>query len=130
MKKFIISVLCVAVFFIGLGGLIEKTAASLKSDDRAVEVIRRARIAIGGEAAVANVRSMTITGRATKTFDLDGVSRTLRLSSPRGFLGRLLHETRQLRRDMGFLHQQTGAQRREVLGVLELELRDLECGIA
>jgi hypothetical protein len=76
MKRFIISVLCVSVFFIGLGGLVEKTTANFKSDARALEIIRRARVAIGGDANIANVRSLSITGKATKTLDFDGVSRT------------------------------------------------------
>ena len=62
MKRFIISVLCVSVFFIGLGGLVEKTSANFKSDARALELIRLARIAVGGEANIKNVRSMTING--------------------------------------------------------------------
>lgn len=68
MKKFIISVLCVAVFFIGLGGLVESTSAKFKSDARALELIRLARIAIGGDANINNVRSMTITGTTARTF--------------------------------------------------------------
>ena len=63
MKKFIISVLCVSVFFIGLGGLVEKTGAKFKSDAKALELINLARTAIGGEANIKNVRSMTITGK-------------------------------------------------------------------
>lgn len=69
MKKFIISVLCVSVFFIGLGGLVEKTSASFKSDARALELIRLARVAIGGDANINNVRSMTITGTSARTFN-------------------------------------------------------------
>lgn len=76
MKRFIVSVLCAAVFFTGLGGLLEKAAANLKSDERALEVIRRARQAIGGDANINNVRSMTITGKVTKTFDTEGAART------------------------------------------------------
>lgn len=76
MKRFIISVLCVSVFFIGLGSLVEKTTANFKSDERALEIIKKSRIAIGGEATIANVRSLTITGKMTKTFDFDGASRT------------------------------------------------------
>lgn len=68
MKKFIISVLCVAVFFIGLGGLVEKASANLKSDARALELVRLARVAIGGEANINSVRSMTISGTSARTF--------------------------------------------------------------
>lgn len=75
MKRFFTFILCASVFFIGLGGLIEKAGASLKSDEKALELIRRARTAIGGDNAVNNVRSMTILGKVTKTFEAEGVSR-------------------------------------------------------
>lgn len=68
MKKFIISVLCVSVFFIGLGGLVESTSAKFKSDARALELVRLARVAIGGDSNINNVRSMTISGTTAKTF--------------------------------------------------------------
>lgn len=72
MKKFIVSILCAATFFIGLGGLIEGVGAKFKSDERALELLRQARQAVGGEQSITAVRSMTITGRVTKTFDFDG----------------------------------------------------------
>ena len=74
MKKFIISVLCVSVFFIGLGGLVEKTSASLKSDARALELVRLARIAVGGDANINNVRSMTIKGNSTHVLNINGAA--------------------------------------------------------
>lgn len=76
MKKFIVSILCVATFFIGLGGLIESVGAKFKSDERALELLRQARQAVGGEQSIAAIRSLTITGRATKTFDFDGAAKT------------------------------------------------------
>src|SRR6187455_275634 len=76
MKRFIVSVLCVSVFFIGLGALIEKTSAAFKSDDKALELIGKARRAIGGDAAIGGVKSMTILGKATRTFDVEGVARS------------------------------------------------------
>ncbi len=75
MKKFIIMVLCVSIFFIGLGGLVDKAGAKFKSDERALEVIRLARIAIGGDANINNVRSLTIVAKTTKNFEFDGVSK-------------------------------------------------------
>ena len=39
MKRFTISVLAIAVFFIGLGSLIERTGAKFKSDPQALEMI-------------------------------------------------------------------------------------------
>ena len=76
MKRFIISVLCVSVFFIGLGGLVEKTSAKFKSDARALELVRLARIALGGDANIRSVRSMTITGTTTHNFEKNGVAET------------------------------------------------------
>lgn len=76
MKKFIVMILCVATFFIGLGGLVESVGAKFKSDERALELVRLARQAIGGDQALNNVRSLTISGRATKTFEFDNVART------------------------------------------------------
>ena len=76
MKKFIISALCTAVFFIGIGGLIEKATANFKSDARALELIRQARAALGGDAAINNVRAMTIIANTTETFAVEGVQRS------------------------------------------------------
>lgn len=74
MKKFIISVLCVAVFFIGLGNLVQNVGAKFKSDERAVELVRLARIAIGGEESITNVKSLSIIGKQTMTFNHNGTS--------------------------------------------------------
>jgi hypothetical protein len=76
MKKFIVMILTVTTFFVGLGGLIEGVGARFKSDEKALELIKRARAAVGGENAIAGVRSMTITGKATKTFEFDGAQRS------------------------------------------------------
>ncbi|HEX8369455.1 MAG TPA: hypothetical protein VF604_12995 [Pyrinomonadaceae bacterium] len=76
MKKFIVSILCAATFFIGLGGLIEGVGARFKSDERALELVRQARQAVGGEQSIAAVRSLTISGRVTKTFDFDGTAKS------------------------------------------------------
>ncbi len=76
MKKFIISILCVSVFFIGLGGLVERTSAKFKSDARALELIRLARVAIGGDSNINNVRSMTIKGSSAHTMIFNGAPET------------------------------------------------------
>jgi hypothetical protein len=76
MKRFIVTVLCVSVFFIGLGTLVENVGAKFKSDEKALALIVQARQAIGGEQSLAAVRSMTITAKATKTFEVEGVART------------------------------------------------------
>jgi hypothetical protein len=76
MKRFIVSMLCVSIFFIGLGGLVDSVGAKFKSDDRALELMRLARQAVGGEANIKTVASMTATGKATKTFDFEGAQRS------------------------------------------------------
>ena len=76
MKRFIITILCVLVFFIGLGNLLDKVGAKFKSDERALELIKQARQAIGGDAAISGIRSMTITGNASHTFETVGEAKT------------------------------------------------------
>jgi hypothetical protein len=76
MKRFIFSVLCVTVFCIGLGALVEKAGARFKSDERALALIKQARIAIGGEQSIADVQSMVIKGNTTITFKSKDGART------------------------------------------------------
>lgn len=76
MKRFIFSILCVSIFFIGLGSLVDKAKARFKSDERALTIIAQTRQAIGGDAAIKNIRSMTITGNAAQTLTIDGAART------------------------------------------------------
>ena len=72
MKRFIFSILCVAVFFIGLGALVEKTGAKFKSDERALALIAKSRQAIGGDSAISNIMSLSIVGRSMRSFKIDG----------------------------------------------------------
>jgi hypothetical protein len=74
MKRFIVSILCVSIFFIGLGSLVESVGAKFKSDARALELLKQAQAAIGGDSAIRTVQSLTITGKATKTFEIEGVA--------------------------------------------------------
>lgn len=76
MKQFIFSVLAVTVFCVGLGSLAEHAGASFKSDEKALAIIRDARQAIGGDTAIAGVRSMVIGGQSARTIKIDGVERT------------------------------------------------------
>lgn len=76
MKKFFLSIFAVSFFFLGLGALVDQSGAKSKSDERALELVRKARIAIGGDAAINSVQSMRIVGSTTKTFTVDGVART------------------------------------------------------
>jgi len=76
MKRFITAVLFASVFFIGLGAIVKTTGAKFKSDEKALDLIRKARQAIGGDNAIAGVQSLRIVGRTTKTFKIDGTERT------------------------------------------------------
>src|SRR6185369_4038464 len=76
MKRFIVSVLSVSVFFLGLGALVEKVSAGLKSDARALELIKAARTAIGGDNAIGGIQSVRIKGNTTHVFKNDGTELT------------------------------------------------------
>lgn len=73
MKRFFAMVLLVTTFFIGLGSLVDHAGAKFKSDAKALELIRQARIAIGGDVSINNIRSMMIAGNSTHFFGKDGV---------------------------------------------------------
>jgi hypothetical protein len=60
----------------GVGALVEQAGARFKSDEKALAIIKQARIAIGGEQSLADVRSMIIKGDSTHTFKFDGGART------------------------------------------------------
>lgn len=76
MKRFIISVLSVTVFCVGLGALVERVGARFKSDEKAIALIKQSRIAIGGDQSIAQVRSMIIKGSTTNTFKMGDETRT------------------------------------------------------
>jgi hypothetical protein len=76
MKRFIFSVLCVSVFFVGLGYLVEKVGAKFKSDEKALALIKAARTAIGGDSSIAGVQSLRIKGTTTHVFKIDGAEKT------------------------------------------------------
>ena len=75
MKRFIMTVLCVSVFFIGLGAIVEKTGARFKSDEKALALIRAARQAIGGDSSITGVQSLRIVGQTTQTFKINGADK-------------------------------------------------------
>lgn len=75
MKRFIISILFVTVFCVGLGALVDKAGAKFRSDEKALALIQKARVAIGGEAAINGVQSMTIVGKTTRNFKINGTDR-------------------------------------------------------
>lgn len=76
MKKFVFYILTISVFFAGLGSLVEHVGARFKSDEKALDIVRRARVALGGDAALAEVRSMVITGRTVNTIKIGGTERS------------------------------------------------------
>lgn len=76
MKRFILSILFVSVGFIGVGALVDSVGAKFKSDEKALEIVRKARIAIGGDTAIARVQSLLIIGQTTSTVKMDGVDQT------------------------------------------------------
>jgi len=76
MKRFITTVLTVSVFFIGLGAMIENVGARFKSDEKALEIIRAARTAIGGEASLRGINSLVIAGKTTHSFKFNGVEKS------------------------------------------------------
>ena len=76
MKRLIIAAICVSLTFVGIGTIAETVAGKLKSDEKALDIIRKARVAIGGDAAIGGVRSFIIKGQSSKTFSIDGTERT------------------------------------------------------
>ena len=73
MKRFIVSTLVVSLAFIGAGAVVDKIIAGSKSDEKALEIIAKARAAIGGDAAIGSVRAFVIKGQTSKTISINGV---------------------------------------------------------
>ena len=71
MKRFIISVFCTTLFFATLGAFVDGVGARFRSDQKALEVIAKARQAIGGDTAIAEVRSMVIKAQTTHMIKTD-----------------------------------------------------------
>ncbi len=66
MKRFIVFVFAVAFVFVGLGTMFESVSAKFKSDEKALEIIRAARTAAGGEAKLREISSLVILGKTTQ----------------------------------------------------------------
>ena len=71
MKKFIYFVLCVSVFFVGLGTVADKVGASFKSDPKALDLLKAARTAIGGDSSLAGIQSLRIKGSTVSIWKTD-----------------------------------------------------------
>ena len=65
-----------AFLFLGLGVMVDSIGAKFKSDEKALYLIKQARIAIGGDAALAEIKGLSIKGSSTHTFDIDGIAKT------------------------------------------------------
>ncbi len=74
MKRFIVTTLCVSVFFLGLGALAENVGAKFKSDEKALDLVRKARLAIGGDQALSGVRSLVVKGSTTFHTNAEGMA--------------------------------------------------------
>ncbi|MEZ5305804.1 MAG: hypothetical protein R2684_01530 [Pyrinomonadaceae bacterium] len=72
MKKFAIKVLAVSLLFMGVGSVFQSVGAKMRSDDKALELVRMARIALGGDGALKQVTGMRITATTTETLEKDG----------------------------------------------------------
>lgn len=75
MKRLSVFMVLAALVFVSIGNIAEKVAAGFKSDEKALTIIKNARIAIGGDAAIGEVKSMVIKGKTSKTIKVDGVER-------------------------------------------------------
>ncbi|HSI88121.1 MAG TPA: hypothetical protein VK918_03635 [Pyrinomonadaceae bacterium] len=71
MKRFIISIFCTTLFFVMVGGFVDGVGARFKSDQKALEIVAKARQAIGGDAAIAEVRGMVIKAQTTHMIKTD-----------------------------------------------------------
>ena len=71
MKRFIISIFCTTLFFVMVGGFVDGVGARFKSDQKALEIVAKARQAIGGDAAIADVRGMVIKAQTTHIIKTD-----------------------------------------------------------
>lgn len=76
MKRFISTIFVIAIFFVGIGALVEKTGAKFKSDEKALELIQKARVAIGGDTAVKNIQSLRIVGQTAQNIKVNGRDRS------------------------------------------------------
>lgn len=58
---------------LGLGALVESVGARFKSDQKALDLVAKARQALGGDAALKNVQSLRIVGKTSQSSKTNGV---------------------------------------------------------
>ncbi len=75
MKRFVVSTLVASLAFIGAGAVVDKVIGGSKSDAKALEIIAKARTAIGGDSAITGVKSFVIKGQTSKTLSINGADR-------------------------------------------------------
>ena len=66
MKRFVVFVFAIAFVFVGIGTMFESVSAKFKSDEKALDIIRAARAAVGGESKLREVRGLVIAGKTTQ----------------------------------------------------------------
>lgn len=69
MKRFITSIFLVSLVFLGIGNIANEVKARFESDEKAIQLIKASRVAIGGDSNLAQVRGMTI--KASETIYID-----------------------------------------------------------
>jgi hypothetical protein len=74
MKKFALLITLTALFFTGLGAIVQKASASLRSDDKALIIIKKSRRAIGGEQKIMMIKSLSIKGN--RAYDVSEASKS------------------------------------------------------
>ena len=74
MKKFALLITLTALFFTGLGAIMQKASASLRSDDKALIIIKKSRQAIGGEQKIMMIKSLSIKGN--RAYDVSEASKS------------------------------------------------------
>lgn len=75
MKRFVVSTMVASLAFIGAGAVVDKVIGGSKSDAKALEIIAKARTAIGGDSAIGGVKSFVIKGQTSKTVNINGADR-------------------------------------------------------
>ncbi|MEO5860705.1 MAG: hypothetical protein ABIR33_17365 [Pyrinomonadaceae bacterium] len=75
MKRFVVSTLVASLAFIGAGAVVDKVIGGSKSDEKALDIIAKARTAIGGDSAITGVKSFVIKGQTSKTVNVNGAER-------------------------------------------------------
>ena len=77
MKKFVTCIFLVSLVFLGIGNIANSVKAGFESDEKALQLIRAAKVAIGGDASLAEVKGMTIKANETIFIDTPEIQDTM-----------------------------------------------------